>query len=102
MKIEDLFGVIKVVGREESGVDVEKLLAEIETLRRAAIRYARAVAEGSDASGPGLDLETVAIRYVRKLDDEHRKANEVDYLKIVEDAEREQAARERAKRGEEN
>lgn len=57
-------------------------------LRETALRYARTVAEDSGAAGAGLDLETAAIRYVRKLDDEHCKTNAPDYLKIVEQTER--------------
>ena len=50
MDIETLFGVVKATRREESSVDVEKLLVEIEVLRDAALRYTRAVAEGHDVA----------------------------------------------------
>jgi hypothetical protein len=77
----------KAVNRDS--VDVEKLVPEIEKLRAVAIRYANAVTEDSDkASDAGLDLETAAIQYVRKLDKETCKAKRVDYLAIVEQAER--------------
>jgi hypothetical protein len=73
----------------DRGVDVELLAAEIDALRAAALRYARAVeADVGAAGGAGLDLETAAIRYVRKLDAEHEKANRPDYAAIVEAAER--------------
>jgi hypothetical protein len=75
----------------DRGVDVEVLAAEIETLRQAALRYANA--EGTNAeAGAGLDLETAAIRYVRKLDDEALKARSPDYLAIVEAADRDRQA----------
>jgi hypothetical protein len=71
----------------DRGVDVELLIAEIEALRDAALHYAHS--SGTDAvGGAGLDLETAAIRYVRKLDEEHRKASRVDYVAICEAAER--------------
>lgn len=77
------------------GVAIEKLINEIETLRAVAIRYANAVAEGSEAaSGVGLDLEMTAIRYVRKLDEELQKAKRPDYRAIAE-----QAARDRETSG---
>lgn len=73
----------------DRGVDVEKLAAEIKELRAIAIRYANAVAEGSEAaSDAGLDLETAAIHYVRKLDEELQKANRIDYVAIWEQAEK--------------
>jgi hypothetical protein len=75
--------------RHDRGVDIELLAPEIEALRETALRYASATAEDSGAAGAGLDLETAAIRYARKLDDEHRKANALDYVAIVEQAERE-------------
>jgi Cu/Ag efflux protein CusF len=75
--------------KHDRGVDVEKLMPEIEALRTTTIRYAAAAVEGLDtAGGAGIDLETAAIRYVRKLDEESRKANAVDYLAIVEQAAR--------------
>lgn len=75
--------------RHARGVAGELLVPEIEALRGAATRYGRAVDAGTDAAGGvGLDLEVAAIRYVRKLDDEARKANSPDYLAIVEAAER--------------
>lgn len=72
----------------DRGVDVDLLVAEIEALRDAALRYGRAVDAGQGVGGAGLDLETAALRYVRKLDDELRKSREVDYAAIVEEAER--------------
>jgi hypothetical protein len=80
---------IVVSDSHDRGVDVEKLALEIEALRQAALRYAKAVAENTGAvGGAGLDLETAAICYVRKLDDEALKANRVDYNAIVAAAER--------------
>jgi hypothetical protein len=76
----------------DRGVDVEQLASEIEDLRAAALRYARAIAEDASVGGAGLDLETAAIQYVRKLDDAVRKASEVDYVAIVEQAKRDQEA----------
>jgi hypothetical protein len=74
----------------ERGVDVELLAAEIEALRQAALRYADAFIENDGTvGGAGLDLEAAALRYVRKLDDEVRKAREPDYLAIVKQAMRE-------------
>ena len=73
---------------DDRGVDVELIAAEIETLRDAARRYARDVVDGADPTGSGLDLERAALRYARKLDDARRKASEVDYVAIVEEAER--------------
>jgi len=47
----------------DRGVDVELLAPEIEALRDAAQRYARAVDAGTGAiSGAGLDLEAVEVR----------------------------------------
>jgi len=83
----DALAATKAVNRDS--VDVEKLVPEIKELRAVAIRYANAVAENSDAaSGAGLDLETAAIQYVRKLDAEMNKAKRIDYRAIVEQAER--------------
>jgi len=73
----------------DRGVDVELLVAEVEALRAAALRYGSAVDVGNGVGDAGLDLETAAIRYVRKLDDELRKSREVNYVAIVEAAERE-------------
>lgn len=70
----------------DRGVDVALLAAEIEVLRESALRYSNAVAEGRGVGGAGLDLEAAALRYVRKLDDEQRKANAIDYGKIAEQA----------------
>ena len=74
----------------DRAVDIELLAPEIEALRETALRYTRAVNEDRGAAGAGLDLETAAIHYVRKLDDELRKAKEVDYVAIVEKEERDQ------------
>ncbi len=75
---------------DRNSVEIEKLVPEIAKLRAVAIRYAKAVAEDSDkASDAGLDLETAAIQYVRKLDAEMRKAKRPDYLAIVLQAEKE-------------
>jgi hypothetical protein len=82
----DALAATKATDRND--VDIEKLIDEISALRMAARRYAEAVANGSDASDAGLDLETAAIQYVRKLDKETRKTKRVDYLAIVEQAER--------------
>jgi hypothetical protein len=65
----------------DRGVAVELLADEITALRDAALRHARA--DGATAAGSGLDLETAAIRYVRKLDDELRKASAIDYAAIA-------------------
>lgn len=73
----------------DRGVDVELLAAEIEALREAAQRYTRAVDDDAGSvGGAGLDLEAAAIRYVRKLDDEHQKASELNYVAIWEQAQR--------------
>ena len=73
----------------DHGVKLLDVAAEIEALRAFAIRYANAIAEGSnDATGAGLDLETAAVHYVRKLDEELQKAKRVDYRAIAEQAER--------------
>lgn len=69
----------------DHGVAVEILAPEIEALRQAARHYAE-----SDTEGAGLDLETAAIRYVRKLDDEALKARSPDYFAIFEAARRDQ------------
>ncbi len=67
--------------------DVEALVPAITALREAAQRYARAVAEGAGTVAyDGLMLEEAALRYAWKLDEETRKANAVDYVKIVEQA----------------
>ena len=79
----------------DRGVGVELLAAKIQGLREAALHYARAVADGTGVDGAGLDLKTATIRYTRKLDDEHRKANQIDYVAIVEQTKREQAERDR-------
>jgi hypothetical protein len=77
----------------DRGVDVGVLAPEIEALRQAALRYARAVAEEEGTVvATGLDLETAAIHYVRKLDDEARGACAPDYLAIVEQAEADREA----------
>ena len=67
----------------DRAVDIELLAPEIEALRETALRYTRAVNEEIE-SGAGRSSETAAIHYVRKLDDELRKAKEVDYVAIVE------------------
>ena len=72
--------------RPDRGVDIELLAAEVEALRETAVRFTRALDKDSGAAGAGLDLETAAIRYVRKLDEELRKAKEVDYVAIYEKA----------------
>jgi hypothetical protein len=73
----------------DRGVDIEVLAPKIEVLRQTALRYAQTVTQEPDAiGGAGLDLEIAAIRYVRKLDNEVRRAHELDYVAIVEQAER--------------
>jgi len=74
--------------RPDQGVDIELLAPEIEALRETALRYTRAVDADSGAAGAGLDLETAAIRYVRKLDDEQRKINETTYTALFERVQR--------------
>lgn len=78
--------------RHDRGVVVDLLAPQIETLREAALRYAGAVTVSVDSSDAGFDLEAAAIRYVRRLDDEQQKIGRVDYLAIVEAAEREREA----------
>jgi predicted DNA-binding WGR domain protein len=70
----------------DRGVGAELLVAEIEDLHDRAIRYARAVAEGGDSARTGFDLESAALRYATKLDEERRKSRAVDYVAIVEQA----------------
>jgi hypothetical protein len=72
-----------VEGASDRGVDVERLAPEMAALREAAVRYAAARATDAGGAGAGLDLETAAIRYVRKLDDELREAHAIDYAAIA-------------------
>lgn len=74
----------------DRSADVELLAAEISALRDAARRYGQAVDAGHAIGGAGLDLETAAIRYVRRLDDELRKSRQVDYGASFEEARRRQ------------
>jgi hypothetical protein len=74
--------------RPDRGVDIELLAPEIEALRETAVRFTHALEKDSGAAGAGLDLETAAIRYVRKLDDEQRKVNETDYAALFERVQR--------------
>lgn len=79
-----------------AAVPIEKLNDVIIALQSAALNYASAVLQDVQrgpgpggaltANGATLDLEQMAIQYVRKLDEEHRKAAEVDYTKIAEEA----------------
>jgi len=86
-------GVIRD-GTPRHAFDVEALVPAITTLREAAQRYARAVAEGAGTiEHDGLALEEAAFRYAAKLDEETRKANAPDYLKIVEQAQAQAQAR---------
>lgn len=66
---------------DDRKVDVEALRAEVLALRAAAIRYAAAVTKDDRAEGEAaLDLETAAIRYVRRIDGELQKVTS-EYLR---------------------
>lgn len=59
----------------DRGVDVNLISAEIEDLRQAALLYACAVAEDAGAIAvAGLDLESAALRYVRRRAAEGQRA----------------------------
>jgi hypothetical protein len=60
---------------QDRGIDIELLAPEIEALQEAALHFARAVAANTGVGGAGLDLETAATCYVRKLDAERWKAS---------------------------
>lgn len=60
----------------ERGIDIELLAPEIEALQDAALHYARAVSADAGVGGAGVDLETAALGYVRKLDAERWKASQ--------------------------
>jgi len=65
------------------------LVSESKALREAALRHARAD-DTETLAAAGLALERAAISYTHTLDEETRKAQQIDYLTIVEQAERDQ------------
>jgi hypothetical protein len=75
-----------------SDIDLERLVEEIRALREAAKRFTRIadtdIGDIGDIGGAWTDLEAAAVAYVRKLDDETFRANKIDYLAIVEAAQR--------------
>jgi len=78
----------------DRGVDADALADEIRALRSAAESYAAArISNHHDAIARlGADLERAAVHYAKRRDEAIRDATQVDYLAIVEDAERKRDA----------
>ena len=73
----------------DRGVDAGGLVDEIRALREAADRYVDAArASHGDVARLGLELERAAIGYAEKRTEQIRAATQVDYLAIVEAADR--------------